>query len=206
MKSIHFEYTNHNGETKIYEVIPKNLKFDKIPHTTESEWILEAINLKTNEQSYFILKNIQRMIDEKVQRFLCVTTYVIDSNKKFLMLLNKKLQKWVPPGGKVDRHETPEEAAIRECFEETGVKIKLTGKKTPVDGGLICSNGIQLNTVIPNFRDHVDLIYLAMPEINMPLKISEREASDIGWFSFNEVLNLNTFSSVKQWCKIFSEQ
>lgn len=27
------------------------------------------------------------------------------------------------PGGKVDANETEEEAAIRECFEETGVKI-----------------------------------------------------------------------------------
>ena len=37
MKSIHFEYTNNNGETKIYEVIPKNLKLDKIPHMAEPE-------------------------------------------------------------------------------------------------------------------------------------------------------------------------
>lgn len=27
-------------------------------------------------------------------------------------------------GGKVDEGETPEQAAIRECFEETGVKVK----------------------------------------------------------------------------------
>lgn len=29
------------------------------------------------------------------------------------------------PGGKVHSHETPAEAAIRECFEETGIEVTL---------------------------------------------------------------------------------
>ncbi len=29
---------------------------------------------------------------------------------------------WEIPGGKVDEHETPAEAAIRECFEESGIQ------------------------------------------------------------------------------------
>lgn len=206
MKSLKFEYTNYKGETKIREVNPKSLKFDVTPHTTEPEWLLEATDLKKNEDQCFILKNIQRMIDDKVQRFFCVTVYVIDDKKRFLMLLNRKLNKWVPPGGKVDRNETPDEAALRECFEETGVHIELVGKKTPVEGGLICPYGIQLNTITPNLRDHIDLIYLGNPLNQETLKISEREASDIGWFALNEVLNLNTFASVKQWCEFFGEK
>lgn len=31
---------------------------------------------------------------------------------------------WCPPGGKIDCNETPEEAVIRELFEETGIKIE----------------------------------------------------------------------------------
>ena len=203
MKSLKFEYTNYKGETKIREVTPKNLKFGVTPHITEPEWPLEATDLKKNEDRCFVLKNIQRMIDDNVQRFFCVTVYVVDSKKRFLMLLNKKLNKWVPPGGKVDRNETPDEAALRECFEETGINIKLVGNKTPVEGGLYCPYGVQLNVITPNFRDHVDLIYLGHPIKEEPLKISEREASDIGWFSLSEVLNLNTFPSVIQWCKNF---
>lgn len=30
---------------------------------------------------------------------------------------------WCPPGGKIDPHETTADAAIRELFEETGIKI-----------------------------------------------------------------------------------
>lgn len=205
MKPLRFEYTNHKGETKIYEVNPKSIRFGSAPHDTEKEWLLEANDLKKNEDSVFVLKNIQRMIDEEVQRFLCVTVYVIDKKGRFLMLLNKKLNKWVPPGGKVDRGETPDEAALRECFEETGIHIELIGKKTPVEGGLVCPYGTQLNKVIPNLRDHVDLIYLGKPSSGESLKISEREASDIGWFTLEEALKLDTFTSIRQWCKIFDE-
>lgn len=204
MKSLKFEYTNHKGESKIFDTAPKGLKFGVTPNIAEPEWLLEATDLRKNEDRYFVLKNIQRMIDEKVQRFFCVTVYVMD-NKNFLMLFNKKLGKWVPPGGKIDRNETPEEAALRECFEETGINIGLIGKKTPIDGGLICPYGVQLNTIVPDLREHVDLIYLGSPvsEKEM-LKMSEREASDIGWFSLSEVLKLNTFNSIKQWCEFFS--
>src|SRR3990167_9856924 len=108
----------------------------------------------------------------------------------------KKLNRWVPPGGKIDSHETPDEAAIRECLEETGVNIELLGVRAPVDGGLVAPQGIQLNPIIPNERDHIDLIYFAQPIDNEILKISEREAADIGWFSYEALFSLNTFPSI----------
>ena len=36
--------------------------------------------------------------------------------------------KWAPPGGKVERKETPTEAAIREVKEEVGLEIKIDRK------------------------------------------------------------------------------
>jgi 8-oxo-dGTP pyrophosphatase MutT (NUDIX family) len=43
---------------------------------------------------------------------------------KILLIFHKRLQKWLPPGGELLPDETPQEAAIRELNEETG----LTGK------------------------------------------------------------------------------
>jgi 8-oxo-dGTP pyrophosphatase MutT (NUDIX family) len=36
--------------------------------------------------------------------------------------------KWVHPGGGIKKGETPEKAAERECFEETGIRCKAVGK------------------------------------------------------------------------------
>lgn len=144
--------------------------------------------------------NPQQASRGNMQRLLCVTVYVMNDEGKFLLLLHKKLQKWVPPGGKVDPHETPDEAAIRECYEETGLQVELTSQRTPVDGGLMTPLGVQLNTIIPHKLDHIDLIYLARPLDNV-LRLSEREASSIGWFSYEEILQMSTFPSIIQWCE-----
>lgn len=206
MKPLLFEYTHHNGETKIHKVAPRQLVLSATPYTQEPEWILEATDLQKNEPASYILKNIQRMVDDRVQRILCVTVYVMNEQHRFLMIHNKKLARWVPPGGKVDRDETPDQAAVRECLEETGVPITLVGDKTAVEGGLMQPYGTQLNTVIPGLRDHVDLIYKGKPVGVYELTRSEREASDIGWFSFEEVQKLDTFTSIIQWCQFFSEK
>jgi 8-oxo-dGTP pyrophosphatase MutT (NUDIX family) len=195
-KSIKLEVAHPDGGRKVYEVVPRGL-------VAEPSWALQATDLKTGEDHLFPLGHICRIFNEEVQRFLCATVYVRNDQGQFLLLFHKKLQRWLPPGGKVDGHETPDEAAIRECFEETGLNVELLGQKAPVEGGLMTPYGAQLNVVIPNERDHVDLIYLARPVGSNEIKISTREAEDIRWFSIEEIERLNTFSSVIDWCKKF---
>jgi len=204
MKSLKFEYKNHKGAIKIREVAPLGIEFGTTAHILEPEWFLRATDLEKNEERCFVLKNIQRMIDEKVQRFLCVTVYVRNEAGKFLMIESKKLQRWIPPGGKVERHETPDEAALRECLEETGIHIELVGERAPVEGGLVRPYGNQLNQVKRGVRDHVDLIYFAKPSPGQELKRCEREASDIGWFTAQEIAHINTFPSIVTWTNYFA--
>ncbi len=196
MKSLKFEYVNYKGERKIRTVNPDKIFFGKTPNITTDEWILEGFDVEKEAMRQFVMKHMLRIIDEDVQRFLCVTVFVINEDKKLLMIKHKKLGKWCPPGGKVDNNETPDEAAIRECFEETGVKINLVGLENQhFKGELITPMGSQCNVIKEGERDHVDLSYLAVPQSN-ELKVSEREASDIGWFSLEEVKKLDTFESV----------
>ena len=41
------------------------------------------------------------------------------------MLFHKGLQRWLPPGGKLLEHELPQDCALREVKEETGLDIVL---------------------------------------------------------------------------------
>lgn len=191
---LQFDYAEPTGERKIYQAVPHAL-------LSQPEWALQVTDVKTSQKIDLALTNICRIFDDRLQRFLCVTIYVMNEEGKFLLLLHRKFNKWLPPGGKVDGHETPDEAAVRECYEETGVRVELVGEKALVDGGLVTPLGVQLNAVDPGRRDHIDLIYAARPIELAVLQLSEREADGIGWYSYEEILEMETFPSVRQWCQ-----
>ena len=142
-----------------------------------------------------------------ITRLFCATVYVFDKEAtKTLMMNHKKLGKWLPPGGKIDPNEIPDDAAIRECFEETGVKIKLIGEVPDVQGGLVRPYGTQLNIVKPGQLEHIDLIYIAIPESSELITLNENEAEEVRWFNIQDVLSIdfNTFAGVKTWITKFT--
>ncbi len=53
---------------------------------------------------------------------------IVDERDRVLLALWNEvaLKKWTMPGGGVELHESPEAAAVREVFEETGYHIELT--------------------------------------------------------------------------------
>jgi len=56
---------------------------------------------------------------------LCYTAGgILIHEGKVLLIKHKKLGIWLNPGGHIDEGELPHEAAEREFFEETGVKVK----------------------------------------------------------------------------------
>ena len=59
---------------------------------------------------------------------LGVLVYIENNDQHVLMIHREKEDEhqglWLAPGGKVEANEAPYETAIRETFEETGLKIK----------------------------------------------------------------------------------
>ncbi|MDR2063485.1 MAG: NUDIX domain-containing protein [Candidatus Nomurabacteria bacterium] len=144
-----------------------------------------------------------------MQKHFCVEVYVYNRKKQqFLLVHHKKLGKWVQPGGHVDPEESPEEAAIREVKEETGLDVCLIGKRVPRASDYILPLALQKN-VISKDHIHMDFVYLAETRGCRKAVLNQAESHGIGWFSLQEILDpsFNTFDDVRWWCeKIVNEK
>ena len=143
-----------------------------------------------------------------MEKHFCVSVYVFNpDNKKFLLVKHKKLGKWIQPGGHIEMNEDPEEAAIRETFEETGLNVKLIGERYPREQDYIKPFALQKNIVKPD-HIHIDFVYVAIPTDNSALIVNEEETDGLKWFSVEEVLEekFETFPDVRVWCKEIVEK
>ena len=132
---------------------------------------------------------------------LCASIFVINpETKKILLVKHKEFKKWVQPGGHLDHNETPEEAAAREVYEETQIKVRVLGERFPREEDFIRPLGIQKNRRTKSDGEmhmHVDIIYAAIPNNDVEVTLNAEESDDIRWFSRNELENINCFPDIK---------
>lgn len=141
---------------------------------------------------------------ENIEKHFCVSVFVYDKeSKKFLLVKHKKMGTWVQPGGHIELNEDPEEAAIREVFEETGVKIELVGERKPRNCDYILPLAIQKNIVNDN-HIHMDFVYVAYLIGDNKLILNEDESTDIAWFTLDEIKDpsFNTFPDIIEWTEL----
>lgn len=114
-----------------------------------------------------------------MERQYCASAYTIDfNNKKVLLMYNKKLNKWLQPGGHIEGNETPIETAIRETFEETGIQIKIVGPTFDK----INYEPIATERYINKVGDIIDIQYLAVP---ITKELSNNEKNIVKWQDIN---------------------
>lgn len=149
---------------------------------------------------------IDRSVDDElkpVTRDFTVAVFVVHDGK-VLLQLHRKLSRWLPPGGHIEPNELPDEAAIREVFEETGVIANLVGPSgidTRLQGQpeqLCRPEAIQLAT-IRDGHQHIDLVYFATgtPADARP---------EVGWFAPSEWPALDLTEEVSAWCRLAVER
>jgi 8-oxo-dGTP diphosphatase len=80
---------------------------------------------------------------------------------------------WSPPGGYLEYGEQPEDCAIREAMEETGVEVS--------DLRFLAIT----NDVFPEGKHHLTIWFEATHLAGELSVASEREASEVGWFGWD---------------------
>ena len=134
-----------------------------------------------------------------ITRDFTATTFVV-WRSRVLLHWHKKSRAWFPCGGHIEEDELPDEAAVREVLEESGVAVELIGERTlDVDEPkqLVRPRGIQLETIAPD-HEHIDLIYFAKPVDGYEGKLLETDPS-LGWYAQSDLNKLELTEEIQQW-------
>jgi 8-oxo-dGTP pyrophosphatase MutT (NUDIX family) len=141
------------------------------------------------------------MGSERTGRHFTVAVFVVREGK-VLLHWHRKLGMWLPPGGHIEENELPDEAALREVREETGLRCELMGERRediadPVQ--LHRPAGVQLENIGPGHQ-HIDLIYFARPD--GPTRIGDEFADDrVGWYGPDDWDGMRVNAEVVGWCE-----
>ena len=146
-----------------------------------------------------------------MEKHFAVSGFVLNSEKtKLLMVFHKKLNTWVIPGGHLEPNEFPHEGALREIEEETGIQATIAScEKLDFSGNekesQLPTPFAMLNEFIPAKGDkpahiHMDIIFLCIAEEKLPNR-REAEVNEAKWMTWDEVLECETFDSIKAFAK-----
>ena len=127
-------------------------------------------------------------IHEKID--FTTSVHIVYLNK-VLLHRHKKLGIWLPPGGHIELDEDPNEAAVREAKEETGLDVMLVGHATSYDSTFGARELIPPKFLNRHYCDstrtheHVDCVYFGRTESDNARH--EIEGGEIRWFTKEEI-------------------
>ncbi|MDF2628059.1 MAG: mutT/nudix family protein [Symbiobacteriaceae bacterium] len=138
----------------------------------------------------------------EVTRDFTVATFVLHDGK-VLLLWHRKLSMWLPPGGHIDPNELPDEAAVREVKEETGLDVELLSQPSmpqmPGPLQLARPEGIQLEDISPGHQ-HIDLVYFARPVDPAAVRpVANDEVDRVGWYARGDLGRIDLTEEVRAW-------
>lgn len=138
-------------------------------------------------------------VPEGADRDFVAGCYVVRDDE-ILLVDHEKLGMWLQPGGHIDPRETPNEAAVRECREETGWTVELVSDNSEIYGGKFQSEDLPVpfNVNLHRIRDghwHCEFCYLATP-LEKKEATHSHEHGGQKWFTAEEVRDLKLPSNV----------
>lgn len=143
-----------------------------------------------------------------MDRHFVTAGVVLNDKNEVLLVKHKKLGKWIYPGGHLEQNETPDECINREIFEETGLKAEIIDTRNHT---LACTDigvsvlhnpyAVLCERIDKGDKDihyHIDLVYICKIVGETKVSFDEKESDGIGFFTLNQIKNMDMFHNNKQ--------
>ena len=129
-----------------------------------------------SQQRFLVeLDRLERPFDEHADATHVTSSAIVTGPRGVLLHLHRRLGMWLQPGGHIDEGETPEDAAVREVLEETGIA---------------CTDPVLVHVDVhpgPKGHTHLDLRYLFSGVDADPCPPAE-ESQDVLWFGWDDAI------------------
>lgn len=178
-------YYNHKC-LQIGEIVTENthnqdiVNFNKMSEKKLKDVLRDFLKETNTKDLFIVTKNINETFEliKKDFYFIEAAGGLIQKNDSYLFI--KRLGKWDLPKGKLDKDETPELAAVRECEEECAVKDLTIIKALP--------NTYHIYGFKNSFALKVTYWYHMKTTYNKPLKPqTEENIEEVKWMSLDEI-------------------
>lgn len=110
---------------------------------------------------------------------------VVDGAVRVLLHRHRILGTWLQPGGHIEGGETPQDAAVRETVEETGIVAD-----HPEEGPVLLHVDVH-PAPKPSCDLHLDLRYLLLAPAGVEPDPPEDESQDVEWFGIEEAAGVS---------------
>ncbi len=120
------------------------------------------------------LDRLERPFDRSADPTHVTASGIVVGRRGVVLHKHRRLGRWLQPGGHLDPGETPAEAVLRECQEETGLAVT-----HPAGGPLL----VHVDVHEASGHLHLDLRYLVLGGEADPAPPPE-ESQEVAWFTW----------------------
>jgi 8-oxo-dGTP pyrophosphatase MutT (NUDIX family) len=119
------------------------------------------------------VSELRSLVGDRPLWLACAGAVVLDDHERVLLMRRADTGRWATPGGIIEPGEQPAHAAVRECYEETGVIVTPDAlTSVSVSGQVTCPNGDQVQYLELSFRCQM---------VGGTARVNDDESLDVGW-------------------------